>query len=170
MRSKFALSLLVLLSPLAALAEPGVVVDVTLNPAGDFKMKTNEVKGFAVVNGDKVTAENIVVDLRNVKTGMALRDKHARDKYLDVKKYPEAVLIKGEGQGGKGKGTLKIRGVEKEVAGTYKVDGNELTATFKIKVSDFGIKGVKYMGVGVEDEAQIEVKVPVKKGAATAGL
>lgn len=169
MRSKFALSLLVLLSPLAAFAEPGVVVDVTLNPAGDFKMKTSDVKGFAVVNGDKVTAENIVVELKNIKTGMALRDKHAKDKYLEVKKFPEAILVKGEGQGGKGKGTLKIRGIEKEVAGTYKVNGDELTASFKINVSDFGIKGVKYMAIGVEDEAQIEVTIPIKKGASTAG-
>lgn len=151
------------LSSLVAGANPGVVVDVKLTPAGDFKMKTDEVNGFAVVNGDAVTAENIVVNLKNIKTGMPLRDRHAKEKYLEVGKHPEAVLVKAVGKAGKGKGILKVRGVEKEVAGTYKIDGGFLTAKFPVKVSEFGITGVKYMGVGVEDQVQIEVVVPVRK-------
>lgn len=145
---------------LTSLAQ-SVVVDVVLNPMGDFKAKTSDVKGEAVVNGDQVSAENIVVDLKNLKTGVELRDKHTL-KHLDVKTYPQALLISATGKGGKGTGKIKIRGVEKDIAGVYKVDGKVLKAKFKLKLSDFGIKDINYMGVGVEDEITLQVSIPVK--------
>lgn len=140
-----------------------MVADVTLNPAGDFKAKTNDVVGEAVVEGDTVKADNIVVKLNKIVTGMPLRDRHAKEKYMEVAKYPEAVLTKAVGKGGKGKGLLKFHGVEKEVSGTYKVEGGKMVAKFPLKLSDFNIKGINYMGVGVEDEIQVSVEVPVKK-------
>lgn len=138
-----------------------VVVDVVLNPMGDFKAKTSEVSGEAIVKGDTVSAENIVVNLKSLKTGVELRDKHTL-KHLDVKKYPEAILVSATGKGGKGTGKIKIRDIEKEIAGTYKVDGKTLKAKFKLKISDFGIGDINYMGVGVEDEITLMVSVPVK--------
>ena len=146
-----------------ALAAGSLVADVTLNPAGDFKAKTSDVSGEATVSGDTVKADNIVVKLNKIVTGMPLRDRHAKEKYMEVNKYPEAVLTKATGKGGKGKGLLKFHGVEKEVSGTYKIEGSTLKASFPIKLSDFKISGINYMGVGVEDEVKIEVSVPVKK-------
>lgn len=144
----------------AALAQEAVV-DVTLNPMGDFKGKTSDVKGFATVKGDEVTAENIIVNLATLKTGVELRDKHTQ-KHLDTKQFPEAVLVSAKGKAGKGTGKIKIRGVEKDIAGTYKVEGKQLVADFKLNIGDFGIKDINYMGVGVEDEVAIHVTVPVK--------
>lgn len=136
-------------------------VDVTLNPAGSFKGKTSDVKGFATKKGDEVTATNIVVDLRNLKTGVTLRDKHTK-KYLETDKHPQAVLVSATGKGGKGTGIIKIKGVEKNIAGTYKISGNVLNATFPLTLSDFGITGIKYMGIGVEDQVKVQISVPVK--------
>lgn len=39
-----------------------------------------------------IMARNIVVDLRNLRTGTSLRDRHAQEKYLEVDKYPEALV------------------------------------------------------------------------------
>lgn len=136
-------------------------VDITLNPMGDFKAKTSEVTGQVQVTGDEVKAENIIVNLKALKTGLELRDKHTQ-KYLETSKFPEAVLVSASGKGGKGKGKIKIRGIEKDVEGTYKLDGKLLNADFKINISDFGIKDINYMGVGVEDTVVIHVSVPVK--------
>lgn len=138
-----------------------VSVDVVLNPMGDFKAKTSEVKGEATVKGDEVSAKNIVVNLKSLKTGVELRDKHTQ-KHLDTKAFPEAVLVSASGKGGKGKGKIKIKGIEKDVDGTYKVEGKLLKADFKLSLSDFGIKGINYMGVGVEEQVTIHVVVPVK--------
>ena len=141
---------------------PGVVADVSLTPAGDFKAKMDDVKGEAVQAGDSFTADKITVNLNSMKTGLPLRDKHGKEKYLEVAKYPEAVLSKASGKGGKGTGMLKLHGIEKAVTGTYKVEGKMLTADFPIKLSDFGIVGIKYMGVGVDDDVKIHVTVPIK--------
>ncbi len=137
--------------------------DVHLVPAGDFTGKTSDVNGFATVVGNKVKAENIQVSLKNLKTGVELRDKHTR-KHLEVDKYSDAILVKGEGENGVGFGLLKIKGIEKKVTGTYKMVGTELAAQFKIKLSDFKITGIKYMGIGVDDEVTLNVKVPTKLG------
>lgn len=145
----------------AALAQ-SVVVDVVLNPMGDFKAKTSDVKGEAVVNGDSVSASNVVVNLKTLKTGVELRDKHTQ-KHLQTDKFPEAVLISATGKGGKGTGKIKIRGVEKDIQGVYKVDGGFLKAKFKLNLPDFGIEDINYMGVGVEDEVTLNVSIPVKK-------
>lgn len=158
---KFFATLILALGVSSAAMAQSVVVDVVLNPMGDFKAKTSEVKGEAIVKGDEVSAENIVVNLKSLKTGVELRDKHTL-KHLDVKAFPEAVLISATGKGGKGTGKIKIRGIEKDIAGAYKVEGKSLKAKFKLKMSDFGIKDINYMGVGVEDEITLLVSIPVK--------
>lgn len=144
-------------------AAPGVTADVALTPAGDFKANIPDVKGEAILQGDTVTAENIVVELKGLKTGMPLRDKHAKEKYLEVEKFPIITLVKATGKGGKGTGRIKMKNIEKDVEGTYKVDGSEMTAEFPIKLSDFKITGIKYMGIGVDDEVKVHVTLPVKK-------
>lgn len=156
----FAASLILTLGVSSAFAQ-SVVVDVTLNPMGDFKAKTTQVKGEAIVKGDQVSAQNIVVNLASLKTGVELRDKHTQ-KHLETSKFPEAVLVSATGKGGKGTGKIRIRGIEKEVAGTYKVEGKILKADFPVKISDFGIGDINYMGVGVEDTVTLHVTVPVK--------
>lgn len=156
----FAALVLSLCVSYSAMAQ-SVVVDVVLNPMGDFKAKTSDVKGVATVKGDEVFAENIVVNLKTLKTGVELRDKHTQ-KYLDTKTHGEAVLISAKGKGGKGKGKIKIKGIEKDIEGVYTVAGKTLKAKFKLKLSDFEIKDINYMGVGVEDEITLLVSVPVK--------
>jgi polyisoprenoid-binding protein YceI len=157
---KFLVATLVFAFSLSSFAQE-VVVDVTLNPMGDFKAKTAAVKGEATKKGDEFTASNIVVNLKTLKTGVEGRDKHTQ-KYLETEKFPEAVLLTASGKGGKGKGRIKIRGIEKDIEGTYKVEGKLLKAKFDLKIADFGIKDINYMGVGVEDTVTLNVSVPVK--------
>lgn len=158
---KFIAALIVTMGLSTGAMAQSVVLDVVLNPMGDFKGKTSEIKGEAIVKGDEVLAENIVVNLKNLKTGVELRDKHTQ-KHLETSKFPEAVLISAKGKGGKGTGKIKIRGIEKDISGIYKVDGKVLKAKFKLKLSDFGIEDINYMGVGVEDEVTLNVTLPVK--------
>lgn len=146
-----------------AQAEPQVEAAITLNPAGDFTAKMSEVSGEAVIDGDSVTAENITVGLGTLKTGLPLRDRHAKEKYLEVEKYPKVVLVNAKGKAGKGTATIRLKDIEKEVQGTYVIEGGELKADFPIKLSDFKITGISYLGIGVEDTVKIHVTVPVKK-------
>lgn len=156
-----------LLSSFLVLTLPVIVwassasVDIKLSPAGGFVGKTSEVKGFVKKMGNKFVGENIVVNLKSLKTGMSLRDKHTQD-YLGTAQHPDAVLVKAEGENGKGKGVIRIRGIEKPIEGTFKIQGNEMSASFPLKLSEFKIENIRYMGVGVKDMVTVNVTVPVQ--------
>lgn len=152
-----------LINTTAFAAEVGMKADVILTPAGSFIAQTNTVTGEASVEGDTYKAKDIKVDLKTITTGIELRDKHTQ-KYLETEKYPEAILVNAIGKKGKGKAKINFRGKEKIVDGTYKVlEEKFLQANFKIKISEFDITGVRYMGVGVKDEVKVEIIVPIKK-------
>ena len=125
-----------------------IVFTIQLSPAGKFVAKTNDVQGFATKKESGYIAENIIVDLKNLKTGIQLRDQHTLDK-LEAKKFPQIKLIKAEVNDGKGSGTIEI-------------NNNKLTAEFELKMSDFEIKGIKYMGVGAKDTVKVKAIIPVK--------
>lgn len=135
-------------------------VHVSLSPAGSFVGKTKDVKGFAVSDGKSYSAKNIVVSLKGLKTGKDLRDEHTQ-KYLETEKYPEAVLISAQGNSGKGSGRIKIRGIEKDIKGEYQISGKNLVASFPISLDEFGIKGIRYAGVGVKDKVTVKVNIPI---------
>ncbi len=148
-----------------AYAENGAKVSVKLFPVGDFVADIKGMTGSVQVNNGSYTAKNLTLDLNTFKSGLELRDNHAKDKYLDVKKYPTAILIEAQGTNGKGTGKLQIKNKVKDVSGTYKINGQTLVAEFTIKLSDFGINEINYKGVGVEDEVKIQVTAPIVAAA-----
>jgi len=139
-----------------------VEVKLRLSPTGQFEAKTDKILGEVTVKDGQVEAQQIKVPLSSLKTGIQLRDDHMKEKYLNVKKYPYAILHFGKGKNGQGQGELEIRGIKKPIQGRYKIVDSELMAEFPIKLSDFDISGIRYMGVGVKDEALVKVKMPVK--------
>lgn len=162
-RSGWILGILGLFLPVMALADSNAAVEVVLNPAGSFRGETKKVTGFAYKTSDGgVAAENVQVDLRSLATGIGLRDTHTK-KRLETGKYPYAKLIKATGKGGVGKALVEIKGIKREVTGTYKIVGNELQAEFPMQLKDLKITDVNYMGVGVENEVKLHVNIPIKE-------
>lgn len=155
------LVLLVILTSLQAYAQVAEI-GISLRPAGSFKVKSKEVRGFATMKPDhSVEASNIVVGVKNIETGISLRDQHTK-KHLEVDKFPDVTLVSAQGRNGKGTGIIKIKGIQHKIDGTYSVAGKILTAKFPLKLSDYKIEGIKYMGVGVADDVEVEVSVPMK--------
>jgi polyisoprenoid-binding protein YceI len=135
---------------------------VSLSPAGSFVAESTalEVRGTAKRDGDSVSAENVALKLDTLKTGIDLRDDHMKKKYFETDKYPEAVLTHATGKAGKFTGELLLHNVKKPIEGTYVFEGDEFVGTFKTKVSDFSIPKAKYMGVGVNDEIEVTIRLP----------
>lgn len=151
-----------LFSSLALAQSPGVTISFQIKPAGSFEAKSSSIKGAAKKAGAGISATGVVLPLASLTTGMALRDSHMKDKYLEVKKFPNAEVLNAQGSNGKGKATIKIRGISKEVVGTYRVINDKLVeAKFPIKLSEFNITGIRYLGAGVKDEAQVVAIVPL---------
>lgn len=156
------LAFLICLLSLNALAAGQIDVKVTLNLGTSFTITTSEVDGAVKQTGDIFKGAMIVVHLKNIKTGISLRDSHTL-KHLEADKYPDVKLITAEGKAGSGKGTIEIKGITKEISGTYKTDGNTLIADFDLNIKDFKIENVRYLGVSVKDIVHVTAKVPIAK-------
>ncbi len=141
-------------------ANPGVEIDIKLSPAGSFKAKTTKIKGLAKQSDGAVVSNQVIIDLRTLKTGIELRDNHLKKRLL-VDKHPIAKLLSAKGKNGKGEAMISIMGKEHKISGTYKTKGKFLVSEFKMSLSTLGIDDVNYMGVGVKDEVLVKVTVPV---------
>ncbi|MDX2008725.1 MAG: YceI family protein [Myxococcaceae bacterium] len=169
-------SLLLVSSAFAGLtkAGDGVASFKGVGPAG-FKI---EGKTKSVDVKDDGKAITVVVSLKDLETGISLRDSHMREKYLEVDKFPEATLVvandqvtwpeDGKSSEGQAKGSFTVHGVTKDVSfkykitnsgGTYAVEG-EAPVNFK----DHGVNVPSYMGITVKPDITILSKFNAKKG------
>ncbi len=157
---KFLAAIVLILSSLNASAARVSFV-ATLSPAGSFTAVNTSVQGSAKQLPDgSVSADNVQIKMNQFKTGIELRDKHTAE-HLQVEKFPTGELVFAKGKNGKGAGKIRIMGKQQPVSGEYEIKDKILVAHFIVKISDFGIGRVKYLGVGVKDEIQVTVEIPV---------
>jgi polyisoprenoid-binding protein YceI len=136
-------------------------------------------KGTLKVTGNLVSGQ-ASFPLNTLDTGVSLRDKHLKDEFLQVEKYPEAQLTVSRVKLEKNPetdgyiqnqvpfdGTLTVHGVSHRVNGTIDVSTSvgvtKGEAQFGIKISDFGFPEPKFMGMKVNDDVQIKVHLEGKK-------
>lgn len=163
------ISIVLLMLSSLAYTEPVADVDFHVTMGKKFTATAKGVKGKVVVQNGEYIPQGVSVDLKTLTTKMDLRDDHMKNKYLEVGKFPEAVLVSGRGKDGRGIGKIKIRGVEKEIKGTYKpLNDKEVEAKFDLNLPDYKISGIRYMGIGVKDTVNVRVVLPLEKAAATA--
>lgn len=136
---------------------------------GQGPAATGEVK----IDSGKAKAK-FQFELKELTTGIQLRDEHMREKYLEVGKHAQAILeVEGLDVGGGWSlktpalksnftGKLTLHGVTQPMTGEFemKPDGR-VEAKFKLKLSDFKIEIPSYAGITVANE--VDVKVVVEK-------
>lgn len=153
----------------------------------NVKFSTTGTPGLVTINGESETPcegnlgtnkedlkeSKIVLNLEKLDTGISLRNRHLKEKYLEVDKYPNATLtkieaikyaeqMKGLSEETKFQGLLELHGVKKSIIGKYKiVDGKKVIATFEIKLSDYGIEIPSFMGITVVDKVDIQVNLSI---------
>jgi len=155
-----------------------VVVVCPLTVGGSFEARTKSVSGEVAASAAESGSVSgaLRVDLQTLETGIAVRDRHMRETYLEVEKGPEFAVatfdqIRVDKLNGKStfRGTLLLHGQRQEVTGTADLqqrDGRiRVQAQFPIKVSSFQIPKPTYLGVGVKDEIQIKVVLTVEPTA-----
>lgn len=147
--------------------------------------KVNEVGFVAVgpagfkINGQtsalevKEDGENVVlrVPLDSVDTGIELRNRHMKEKYIDTKSYPFAELKVAraalkEGAGQKTTGTFTVHGVSKEVNVAFDVQKSggvlEVKGGFDINIKSHGIDVPNYMGITVKPDVKVSASFLVQ--------
>lgn len=141
-------------------------------PAGmKFDGRTNELAvsedGGAVV---------VAVPLSGLSTGIALRDKHMKEKYLEVPAYPKAELrvpraslkvpADGAESAGDATGRVDLHGKSKTLPFHYvaKREGDQIkvSGSMRLNMKEFGIEVPSYLGVTVKPEVDITVRFETK--------
>lgn len=122
---------------------------------------------------DHAVTGSLAVDLASLETGIGLRDRHLKEEYLQVDRYPQARLTlshldvrrlpEGATFGAVAipfEGTLLLHGVEKPVSGQARVSRNDsrvaVSAQFSISLGDFGVGVPKYMGITVAEKVDVK--------------
>jgi hypothetical protein len=144
-----------------ALAADRVIASIELSPIGSFTAKVDKIKGFAKKSGSGYIADNIKIKVKDIKTGIEVRDKHLWKRFK-YKKHPYIVMTKGKGSKGRGVASLKIKGMTKKVDFKYKKEGNNLVVKFNIDLDKYKVEDLSYMGVSVKNIVPITAKVKIK--------
>lgn len=138
-------------------------------PRGELTVENGTVQG------------SLEMDLQTLKTGVEMRDDHMKNKYLEVGKYPKAVLkvsgIKMPPMDQLPKelpfeGTLTLHGETQPIKSgkvTLSKDGEKIkfTAKFQTSIPEFKIEIPSYAGIKVAENVDVEVNstaIPVAQG------
>ena len=113
------------------------------------------------------------VPMSSVDTGIALRDEHMRDTYVEVAQFPNAELkltraeVTWPDEGGKSSGELKgaftAHGVTVEVPVTYSIKNAKgtykVSASFPFNTQELGIAIPSYLGVTIDPAMTADVSL-----------
>jgi polyisoprenoid-binding protein YceI len=118
-------------------------------------LKVTEAQGSVVV----------AVPLGNLATGIALRDHHMKDKYLEVAKFPDATLtvaraaLKVPATQADAPATLTLHGQTHAVTVHYDAapegDGVVVHGKLHLKMDEYGIAVPSYLGVTVKPDVDV---------------
>lgn len=123
---------------------------------------------------DQMLSGEISFALKSLKTGIELRDDHLKNKYLEVDKFPAALLKISDLKLPSNlmdrfsfHGTLNLHGIDQPVEGIASAVGDsksqKMSADFKIKLSQFKIEIPSFKGITVAEEVQIKVEFPLRR-------
>lgn len=144
-----------------------VVSFTAMGPAGMKVLGTTPELDVAE-EGDRVV---ISVRLDHLQTGIGLRDRHMKEKYLEVGQYPSARLsiqrsalriVDGSSSGADVPATLTLHGKTRPVSVHYdaKKTGAEISVSgsFGVNMKDFGIAVPSYLGVAVKPDVEVAAR------------
>ena len=134
---------------------------------GGFKLQGKTADLKIEEAGEQLT---VSVFLGKLDTGIDLRNKHMKEKYLEVAKFPQTQLILKKSEivaTGKGElnGTLKLHGVERPITVKYTTQedgkGIKMQGNFKLNFKDFGISVPSYLGITVKPDIEVSARFVV---------
>lgn len=120
---------------------------------------------------------SFILDLSSLDTGISLRNRHLREKYLEVEKFPKAELklikldqlekiLSGEKTDLDAlpfEGLLSLHGVQKAISGKADIKKEnqslDIEATFDLSIKDFSIETPSFAGITVADHVEVYVKL-----------
>lgn len=119
----------------------------------------------------------VKVPLANLRTGIGLRDRHMKEKYLQVDRYPDAELsvahsglrfpAKGATLQAAAIGRLTLHGVARNVHFRYEAKNSgsvySVQGLLHLNMHDYGIRVPSYLGITVKPNVDVKVEFQVKQ-------
>jgi polyisoprenoid-binding protein YceI len=158
---------------------PTVVRFVSHTQVDEFEGVTEKIDGYALLDGQPLSTSTradrtelyFEVDLASIDTGIGLRNRHMRDNYLEVQKYPYATFkgrlahVDAEEHGGvhvTAVGTFSVHGVsaEREIPCevTSNGDAYRTQCSFPVLLSDHHIDIPRVMFLKLANEIELHVE------------
>jgi polyisoprenoid-binding protein YceI len=127
-------------------------------------------------DGEKLS---VIVPLKKLSTGIGLRDRHMKEKYLETDKYPNAELrvtradlrvpVAGGREEASAKALLMLHGQEKPVAFNYRASESDglfsVTGTLRLNMAEFGIDAPSFMGATVRPDVEVRASFRLERSA-----
>lgn len=117
----------------------------------EFEITGCKIDGALIYAGNHLSGA-FAVDLKGLDTGVNTRNKHMREKYLEVESYPiAAVELKPMPLSAKTfDAVVLLHGKSKEIKGkVLEASPTELKVQFQIDITDYGIEKPGYKGIVV---------------------
>lgn len=144
---------------------------VVFTAAGPAGMKIEGKTGELDVT-ESNSSVKVSVKLAGLDTGIALRNKHMREKYLETDKFPTADLVvdraslqspqDGSDAAASAQAQITIHGQTKPVTIRYQAHRTgkayDVQGTTHVNMNDFGISVPSYLGVTVKPDVDIAVR------------
>lgn len=193
-RNPLAIPVFVLAFPALAAAQSGEWTAIRgelravcpLTVGGSIEARSLGVSGVLTLTpgtgGGASFGGDLRLDLRTIDTGIDLRNRHLRESYLEVAKGPgydtavlsNLILPETDPSNPAGRArfsaVLLLHGVKRPVAGMAEirtiVNTARVEARFPLRLSEYAIEPPRYLGVGVQDEIQVNISLVLEeKGA-----
>lgn len=162
MRSYFRILLFTFTTPLfgtpavnLANCQQDIKFEATGNPSAIKIVGVDETKKGLTGNIERVKDDfkgEAVFDLRTLDTGISLRNKHMKEKYLKTDKYPNAKLTFPDRK-------LTLHGVVKQINPEIKVIGGKVEAKFQINLADYKIDIPSFMEITVAKTVDVSINL-----------
>ena len=162
LRSILAFTFFVICSVLVApLYADAIKIHVPLSPAGSFEITSPQISGQVTFDRStgQFSADRLTVRTNTLKSGIDLRDEHLLER-LEARRHRSITVYNARGSQGKGVGEIEIRGVRRPINFTYQNEGSHVQFEFPLSLSEFGITGISYLGVGVSDQITVRGRAP----------
>jgi polyisoprenoid-binding protein YceI len=165
------------------LKEKSSVTFVAIGRPSAMKIHGENAKpeGSLLFSVDGAGSGQIKVDLDEFTTGMSLRDRHMKEKYLETNKdgnkfatieiskvdFPSDFWSSQKTGEFTFQGTLALHGSKKAIEGKLKVTERKLdqlqgSSAFSIKLTDYGIQIPSFSGITVAENVEIQVSFEAK--------
>lgn len=119
---------------------------------------------------------HFVVPIGRLDTGIDLRNRHMKEKYLEVGKYPNAELVvdrsaikfpaDGAESSGNVNGTMTIHGQSKPVVVAYKAKRSgsayDVSGSLRVNIKEYGVEVPSYLGVTVKPDVDVALSARVQ--------